>query len=205
VVDGTVLGSTVAIISARVAFVLLKPKDTASDSNPLESAVISSLLVFLVVLPSLVMLYGLTCDGGKSFTSRALQLPAAKWLGSISYSLYLSHAVIKAYVVFMLDSGDDSVECSGHKLTVFFMAHPPADSRGAPGGVAAVHVRGGAVQALSVLPWGRGPGAHGQWVGVGKLWQLCGRRHQAAKRQGERRREGDAVRKQPRLGRHERR
>ena len=100
--DGTVLGSTVAI-----AYVLLQPESE-------EIAVLYSLLVTLAVLPSLVMLYGLTCDGGKSFTSRALQLPAAKWLGSISYSLYLSHDVIEAYVVFMLDSSGDSVECSGH-------------------------------------------------------------------------------------------
>ena len=88
---------------------LLKPNDTTPDDNPLDSpsGVISNLLVFLVVLPSLVMAYGLTCDGGKSFTSRALQLPAAKWLGSVSYSLYLSHNVVLyyvRYVVFVLDT-----------------------------------------------------------------------------------------------------
>jgi peptidoglycan/LPS O-acetylase OafA/YrhL len=67
------------------------------------------LLVFLVVLTSLVMVYGLTCDGGKSFTSRALQLPVAKWLGSVSYSLYLSHCVVRCYVVFVLDTRGYSV------------------------------------------------------------------------------------------------
>ena len=102
-VDSTVLGTAVALIGWEVANGLLKPNDTTPDDTPLDapSGVISNLLVFLVVLPSLVMVYGLTCDGGKSFTSRALQLPAAKWLGSVSYSLYLSHNVVRCYVVYM--------------------------------------------------------------------------------------------------------
>ena len=103
-VDGTVLGTAVALIGVEVARdVLLKPKDTASMGG-----IPSSLWNFhtlLVVLPSLVMVYGLTCDGGKSFTSRALQLPAAKWLGSVSYSLYLSQNIVRYYVVFLLDTG----------------------------------------------------------------------------------------------------
>jgi peptidoglycan/LPS O-acetylase OafA/YrhL len=108
VVDSTVLGIAVAFVGVEVAYVLLKP----NDDNPLDDHVISNLLVFLVVLPGLVMVYGLTCDSGKSFTSRALQLPAAKWLGSVSYSLYLSHYVVRCYVVYMFfmdSSGDPSL------------------------------------------------------------------------------------------------
>ena len=100
-VDGTVLGTAVALIGVEVARdVLLKPKDTASMGG-IPSSLWNFHGTFLVVLPSLVILYGLTCDGGKSFTSRALQLPAAKWLGSVSYSLYLSHNVVRCYVVYM--------------------------------------------------------------------------------------------------------
>ena len=104
-VDRTVLGIAVAFVGLELAYVLLPPNDTTPDDSPLEDHVISNLLVFLVVLPSLVMVYGLTCDGGKSFTSRALQLPAAKWLGSVSYSLYLSQNIVRYYVVFVLDTG----------------------------------------------------------------------------------------------------
>jgi peptidoglycan/LPS O-acetylase OafA/YrhL len=105
VVDSTVLGIAVAFVGVEVAYVLLKPNDTTPDDNPLQDGVISNLLVFLVVLPSLVMVYGLTCDGGKSFTSRALQLPAAKWLGSVSYSLYLSQNIVRYYVFFVQGTG----------------------------------------------------------------------------------------------------
>ena len=111
-VDSTVLGIAVAFVGLELSYVLLPPNglllklaETYPDDNPLEDHVISNLLVFLVVLPSLVMVYGLTCDGGKSFTSRALQLPAAKWLGSVSYSLYLSQNIVRYYVVFLLDTG----------------------------------------------------------------------------------------------------
>ena len=60
VVDSTVLGIAVAFVGLELSYVLLPPNDTTPDDSPLEDHVISNLLVFLVVLPSLVMVYGPT-------------------------------------------------------------------------------------------------------------------------------------------------
>jgi peptidoglycan/LPS O-acetylase OafA/YrhL len=73
----------------------------------------------LLALPFLVMLFGLTCDGATSVVSRVLQQPPARWLGTVSYSLYLSHTLISSYPEFFILRGvhptpachDDSAEC----------------------------------------------------------------------------------------------
>lgn len=73
----------------------------------------------MLTLPFVIVLYGLTCDGGRSLLSRAMRHPAANWLGTVSYSLYLSHALLVGYTKLALFAAssappgchDDSADC----------------------------------------------------------------------------------------------
>lgn len=73
----------------------------------------------LTAPPFLMVLFGLTCDGGTSVLSRTLRQPWAKWLGTVSYSLYLSHTLVIAIIQYFIATGvgpvptctDDSDEC----------------------------------------------------------------------------------------------
>jgi peptidoglycan/LPS O-acetylase OafA/YrhL len=49
----------------------------------------------LLGVPALLAVFGLTADGGMSVASHVLQHPATQWLGGISYSLYLTHWIVK--------------------------------------------------------------------------------------------------------------
>jgi peptidoglycan/LPS O-acetylase OafA/YrhL len=83
------------------------------------TSVLVMVFMSLTTMPFIVVLYGLTCDGGQSLLSRALRHSAAKWLGTVSYSLYLSHALIVGYfklALFAASSAppgchDDSEDC----------------------------------------------------------------------------------------------
>jgi hypothetical protein len=57
-----------------------------------------------LTLPFVCVLYGLTTDGGTSSLSRVMQHPFAQWLGTVSYSLYLSHALLVGYTKLVLFS-----------------------------------------------------------------------------------------------------
>jgi hypothetical protein len=64
----------------------------------------------LLALPFLVMLFGLTCDGATSVVSRVLQQPPARWLGTVSYSLYLSHTLISSYPNFFINAVEEAMQ-----------------------------------------------------------------------------------------------
>jgi peptidoglycan/LPS O-acetylase OafA/YrhL len=82
-------------------------------------SVVGFVYMGLTAMPFLMMLFGLTCDGGTSVLSRALRQPLAKWLGAISYSLYLSHTLVIGVIEYFILTGvgpvptctDDSDEC----------------------------------------------------------------------------------------------
>jgi hypothetical protein len=92
-VDATALATPVAVVGA--AMTCLWIQTVVSQQLYI---ILGCLIQALFVVPFLLLVYGLTCDGGSSATSRALQLPPARWLGQISYSLYLSHNMIRQYV-----------------------------------------------------------------------------------------------------------
>jgi peptidoglycan/LPS O-acetylase OafA/YrhL len=82
-------------------------------------SVVGFMYMGLTAPPFLMILFGLTCDGGTSVLSRALKQPLAKWLGAVSYSLYLSHTLVIAVIEYFIVTGvgpvptctDDSDEC----------------------------------------------------------------------------------------------
>jgi len=114
VVDWWTVGFFVVLATADPAAYLVLISTSVSFTS-----VLVTLYTSMLTLPFVIMLYGLTCDGGRSLLSRAMQHPAAKWLGTVSYSLYLSHALLVGYTklaLFATSSAppgchDDSADC----------------------------------------------------------------------------------------------
>lgn len=86
-------GLATATVTGAVAFTSLT--FFTQEMSPEAKYLVPLSVQALLGVPALLLVFGLTADGGETVTRHVLQHPATQWLGDISYSLYLTHWLVR--------------------------------------------------------------------------------------------------------------